>query len=331
MSAIGVFISVFFLFVLLSARQAAVVVMVVASPIAVVLYALPNTKTLFRKWMKLFAGLLLVYPIAGLLVGSGGYVSKLLLATQATGDGAKVGFIWSFTAIMVSIMPVFFIPMLLKGSFSAMGKIGGSLANMGTAVSGGVKKGIRGTDSFKNAQERAREADTIRKGGLVRKADGSFGEKDVKWFGRFMRGGERNMARNRAQAFADEKRRREENRIMSQTGVSTKIAAMEAESEAQAVSDAGSLMTLGKIGENGKMMGDGGNAAVNINDVDSVSRFHSQALERYHDTQDASKRREIMAQIKAAPAPSPNNTHVALSDQSVNFVVASVATIKIFL
>ena len=155
-AAIGVAVSIFFLFILLSARQAAILVMVIMSPIAVVMYVLPNTKKLFDRWLKMFEGLLLVYPISGLLVGAGGYVSRLLIATGASsGD-----FIWSFMAMVVSIVPIFFIPTVLKGAFSAMGKMGGTLAGLGAGASVGAKRiartrggeiatKVRGTDTYR--------------------------------------------------------------------------------------------------------------------------------------------------------------------------------------
>ena len=69
-SALGVVISVFTLFILLSARQALVVVLTVVSPVAIVCFMLPNTKKSFDRWLKISEGMLLVYPICGLLVYS---------------------------------------------------------------------------------------------------------------------------------------------------------------------------------------------------------------------------------------------------------------------
>ena len=138
-AAIGIAVSIFFLFILLSAREAAILVMVIMSPLAVVMYVLPNTKNLFDRWLKMFEGLLFVYPICGLLVGAGGYVSRLLIVTGATsGD-----FIWSFMAMVVSIVPIFFIPTVLKGAFSAMGKMGGTLAGLGASAAAGAKRYTR--------------------------------------------------------------------------------------------------------------------------------------------------------------------------------------------
>ena len=152
--AIGVIVGIFFLFLLLSMREAAIVVLIILSPLAMVVYMLPNTKKLFDKWWKFLEGLLLVYPIAGLLVGAGNYVSKLLLNLNPSDF-----FSW-ITAMVVGIIPIFFIPMVLKGAFSAMGKIGGALAGMGATATGKAKgyarsggavvgKKIAGTDAYR--------------------------------------------------------------------------------------------------------------------------------------------------------------------------------------
>ncbi|MBR2725357.1 hypothetical protein IKE97_01765 [Candidatus Saccharibacteria bacterium] len=141
-TAVGVAISIFFLFILLSVRQAAIVVLVVISPLAVVMYALPNTKKVFDRWLKLFEGLLLVYPIAGLLVGAGDFVSRLMVvAGLATGFGI-------FVAIIVSVAPIFFIPTVLKQSFAAFGSVGSKLAGLGQTMSGGATKKIRDNEGY---------------------------------------------------------------------------------------------------------------------------------------------------------------------------------------
>lgn len=153
LGAISLAISIAFLFVLLAARQAGVVVLVVLSPVAFVCYMLPNTKKLFDKWQKAFTGLLLLYPICGLLVGGGDFVSKLLLATS----GGNVNFFFGLMAMIVSFVPIFFIPTLLKGSFAALGNIGATISGLGNRMRGGITKGIRNTDGFKNAQRMASE------------------------------------------------------------------------------------------------------------------------------------------------------------------------------
>lgn len=172
-AALGVAISIFFLFVLLAIREAAIVVLVAISPLAVMCYALPNTKKLFDKWWKFFEGLLLVYPICGLLVGGGNYVSNLLLSVNFAGGG----FLKALTAMIVGIVPIFFIPTVLKGSFAAMGKVGGMLTGMGDRARKGATGRVRENDRFKNLQQRG--ADRAKMKSLQRRAGGRVGKDGV--------------------------------------------------------------------------------------------------------------------------------------------------------
>lgn len=131
-AAISVLVSIFSLFVLLSLRKAAVIILVVVSPVALGCYMLPNTKKIFDRWFKALQGMLLLYPIAGTLVGAGNYVSKLLLST---GSGTT-DFFFALSAMIIGIVPIFFIPGLLKTSFAAIGGIGAKLSSMSRGVSG---------------------------------------------------------------------------------------------------------------------------------------------------------------------------------------------------
>ncbi len=207
-SALGVIIAIFFLFVLLAAREAAVVVLAVISPLAFVCYMLPNTKKFFDRWLKIFEGLLLVYPICGLLVSGGNYVSRLLLSSGFANDS----FVKALTAMIVGIVPIFFIPSVLRGSFSAMGNLGAKITGFGDRLRGGVDKRIRNTDAYKNAQERGMERRTRIRAGL----DENGKSKELGSFGRFIRGGDRNIARSRAQYLKNQDTR---NRERSLNGV----------------------------------------------------------------------------------------------------------------
>ncbi|MBR2543800.1 hypothetical protein IKF04_00665 [Candidatus Saccharibacteria bacterium] len=129
-AALGVVISLVFLFLLLSVRQAAIVVLVVVSPVVVVCNILPNTKSLFDRWVKLFKTLLMVYPIAGLLVGGGNYVSKLLLAVSPD------SFPMALTAMVMGIAPIFFLPGVLKDAMAMLGKVGATLNGLGDRAKG---------------------------------------------------------------------------------------------------------------------------------------------------------------------------------------------------
>ena len=128
LSLVSAAIGIIFIFILLSARQAGVVILTVISPLAFACYILPNTQKLFDRWLKMFIGLLMFFPICGLLVGAGGLVSTIILAT------APEDFFMALTAMIIGIVPLFFLPTLLKSSFAAMGNIGAKISGFGSGL-----------------------------------------------------------------------------------------------------------------------------------------------------------------------------------------------------
>ena len=194
-SAIGILISIFFLFILLSTRQAAIIVLIVISPIAVVLYTLPNTKKYFDKCWKLFEGLLLVYPICGLLVGAGDYVSKLLIAVGL--DGGKTDFIWVFTAMITGIVPILFIPKVLQDAFAAMGNLGAKITNLGRGLGAGATGAIRGSGAYQHAMNasKMRQARILGGLGLPRDENGNIKKGGARALTNLFAGGNRSRQR----------------------------------------------------------------------------------------------------------------------------------------
>ena len=153
-SAIGVVVSILFLFIMLSVRQAIIVVLTVLSPIAVVLYILPNSKQWFNRYLKMFGALLLLYPLCGLTVGGGNYVSRLLLSSGFAAQGITA----AFTAIIIGVAPIFLIPTLLRNSLNAIGGLGGRLSGISSGLSRGATRGIRDSDGYRAMMGQATKA-----------------------------------------------------------------------------------------------------------------------------------------------------------------------------
>ncbi len=143
-------ISIIFFFILLGIRLAGIVVLSVLSPVAIICYALPNTKKIFERWWKLFFGLLMVYPICGILMGGGIFASKLLLSMRSD----STGYFYAFVAILIQVVPFFFVPSVVKSSFAALGNIGTKLSNFGRNLGNSTSKGIKRTEAYKDRQGR---------------------------------------------------------------------------------------------------------------------------------------------------------------------------------
>ena len=110
-------ISVVCFFGLLGLRQACVIALVAIAPLAFVCYMLPNTKRIFDKWLKLLEAMLLLYPICGLVIGGSALASRILI-------GNSTNFFVYLIGLVITVVPFFFIPMLLRNAFSALGNIG---------------------------------------------------------------------------------------------------------------------------------------------------------------------------------------------------------------
>lgn len=145
------FVSVVVFFITLGVRQAGIIILVTLAPVAIICYALPNTKKVFERWWKMFLSLLLVYPICGLLMSGGQFASKLMLNV---GSNAEEGmrFSYAFVAILLQAVPFFFVPSILKSSFAAMGNIGNKLSMLGSRLSRGATGAVRRSDTYKDTQ-----------------------------------------------------------------------------------------------------------------------------------------------------------------------------------
>jgi hypothetical protein len=106
------------LFVVLVLRKAIILALVLISPVAFALYALPNTEQYFRKWWKLLFDMLMVYPVVMVIFG----VADLLAYTVIVANGTAS--YWGyFTAFLLQFLPLFMIPYAMKVASGALGQI----------------------------------------------------------------------------------------------------------------------------------------------------------------------------------------------------------------
>lgn len=128
MCLLTVFLGILFTFILLSMRQALAVMLVVVSPLAFACYMLPNTKSLFSKWLKGFEALLVTFPIASALIYGGQAIGKILIT--AGGSTSQTSTELVFSAAIVAIAPVFMIPSLVKQSMMGIAQVGNAMNNL---------------------------------------------------------------------------------------------------------------------------------------------------------------------------------------------------------
>ena len=88
---IGGIISVVVGLLVLGLRQALVVFLVAISPVAFVLYVLPNTEKHFTKWKNTFSQMLFFYPMFSLLFGVTKLAGMIFITSATSAFGIIIG------------------------------------------------------------------------------------------------------------------------------------------------------------------------------------------------------------------------------------------------
>ena len=132
---IGGIISVIVGLLVLGLRQALVIFLVSISPIAFVLYILPNTEKHFQQWKNTFSQMLFFYPMFSMLFGVSKLASMVLITSATTPFGLMVG-------AAVQVLPLLLAAGLMKLSGSALGGISNVLNSLGNNLSGRATKAL---------------------------------------------------------------------------------------------------------------------------------------------------------------------------------------------
>ena len=169
--------------VILIVRQATIILLIAVSPLAFAAWLLPNTENLFKKWISMFKGLLVVFPVVSLLYGAG-KLAGAILAASATDDPNNPKETMQFAALAASILPLGATPFVLKSSLNSLGsfagklgglsglankKLGGAIGNsIGNSRLNDLKKGWQKNSAKRQANRRSgntwlgRKADALR-------------------------------------------------------------------------------------------------------------------------------------------------------------------------
>ncbi len=359
LTVLGCAVGVLFFFIILGVRQAGVLILTALAPVAIVCYALPNTKSFFDKWKKMYMGLLIVYPICGALIGGGQFASALLIAA-----GGGSNFFYDLVAMLIQVVPFFLIPSILRSSMAAMGNLGAKIAMAGNRV-GGFAKRTAGNSRF--VQEKQREwarnnnqrrdmklanrykglADTTNakvKGYEDRLRSAGVDLSDTKAVRRFLGDeyGAYRRAKNKAASVnyrANQARRRYESSVMEDaaaaTGASRELLApgtkryesyMEGLESAQRVKDAADQQRLFEAGR-GTYTDAGGNVHdINAGDISSLESAHAHFLEQLRDNPNDVEARAKLEAVQDMLAARGDKGHEAMYRSYKNLANSSSAT-----
>ena len=115
---VGVLLTILFVFLVLAARQAIIIILIVIAPLAFVAYLLPNTEKWFEKWRDLFMSMLIFFPAFALVFGGSQLASAIII------ENANSVFVIIF-GLAVQVAPLVITPLLLKLSSGLLGRIAG--------------------------------------------------------------------------------------------------------------------------------------------------------------------------------------------------------------
>lgn len=138
------FLAIMTVFIILVVRQAGIILLISMSPMAFAAWLLPNTEDLFKKWMKMFRGLLLVFPIISLLYGAG-KLAGAVLASSATVDPNNPDETLHLVALAATTMPLIATPFVLQSSLSSLGSIGAKIGKMSANAHGRFAGNVKST------------------------------------------------------------------------------------------------------------------------------------------------------------------------------------------
>jgi hypothetical protein len=120
-------IAIVTVFLVLTMRQALIILLVIISPLAFVAYLLPNTESLFKKWLALFKTLLLMYPIIALMFGASALASMIVMQTADENNPYRVAI--QIMGAAISIIPLALTPLVMKTAGGLLNRFGGIVNN----------------------------------------------------------------------------------------------------------------------------------------------------------------------------------------------------------
>ena len=140
-----------FAMLMLGLRQALIVIMIAISPVAFVLYAIPNTSGIFKKWLQLFKTLLTLYPVFCFMSGGGFLASNLII------KGSNE-FYMKLIAGLISIAPFFMVPSMTKSAMKGFDGAVAGLSNLQSRVNrtgDTINRRVMNSDTMKSQAENA--------------------------------------------------------------------------------------------------------------------------------------------------------------------------------
>ena len=162
---ISVLVAVVFLFIVLGLRQVLTVLLVAISPLAILCSTFPGLRSLYKKWLNLFKGLLMAYPICSVLIGGGALAAQVLY--QAWGGDSN--FFAAVACMIICVAPFFFIPSVTMKSIGALNSVIDKVRygkNGKGGVSGLANRGYKNSDMSRRLERSGEKKRLYRRAGI---------------------------------------------------------------------------------------------------------------------------------------------------------------------
>ena len=114
-------LTLLFVLLIMAARQALIIILIIVSPLAFVCYLLPGTEKWFKKWRDSFLTMLVFFPAFAVVFG-GAQLAGIIIIQNASGSN---GAIMHILGMLVQIIPLAITPLIMKLSGGVLGKFAG--------------------------------------------------------------------------------------------------------------------------------------------------------------------------------------------------------------
>ena len=114
-------LTLLFVLLIMAARQALIIILIIVSPLAFVCYLLPGTEKWFKKWRDSFLTMLVFFPAFAVVFG-GAQLAGIIIIQNASGSN---GAIMHILGMLVQIIPLAITPLIMKFSGGVLGKFAG--------------------------------------------------------------------------------------------------------------------------------------------------------------------------------------------------------------
>lgn len=144
---IAALLAIVTVFIVLTLRQALIILLVVIAPLAFVALLLPNTESWFKKWRALFQTLLLMYPIIAVIFGASAFASRIVMESS---DEIAI----QVMGAAISIIPLAITPIVMKTAGGLLNRFGGMVNNPNRGPFDRMRKGANAVrENRKNAMQ----------------------------------------------------------------------------------------------------------------------------------------------------------------------------------